>query len=220
VVAGRNRKLRIARLNADRACRAASPASDSLRSRASQFRCSRVKAKSQPPLGTERQRSLCLAWFVVFTLLAGCFWSRGFGVACMALAYLGIVHLAMLVVEEIVGPQFRESMSPQDFERYCALVLRERKWDARLTPPSGDQGVDIVADKRGLRIVVQCKKYAKPVGNRAVQEIVAGIAHQDAQRGVVVATSGYTSSAIKLAASNEVLLLHYSELRRIDRLLR
>jgi restriction system protein len=179
-----------------------------------------VKARKQPPLGTERQRSLCLAWFVVFTLLAGCFWPRGFGVACMALAYLGILHLAMLVVEEIVGPQFRESMSPQDFERYCALVLRERNWDARLTPPSGDQGVDIVADKRGLRIVVQCKKYAKPVGNRAVQEIVAGIAHQDAQRGIVVATSGYTASAIKLAESNEVLLLHHSELRRIDRLLR
>ena len=171
-------------------------------------------------MGTERQRSLCLAWFVVFTLLSGCFWPRGFGVACMALAYLSILHLAMLVFEEIAGPQFRETMSPQDFERYCALVLRERKWDARLTPPSGDQGVDIVADKRGLRIVVQCKKYGKPVGNRAVQEIVAGIAHQDAQRGVVVATSGYTASAIKLAASNEVLLLHYSELHRIDRLLR
>jgi restriction system protein len=185
-----------------------------------QFRCSRVKARTQPPLGTERQRSLCLAWFVVFTLLAGCFWPRGFGLACMALAYLSILHLAMLVFEEIAGPQFRENMSPQDFERYCALVLRERQWDARLTPPSGDQGVDIVADKRGLRIVVQCKKYGKPVGNRAVQEIVAGIAHQDAQRGVVVATSGYTASAVKLAASNEVLLLHHSELRRIDRLLR
>jgi restriction system protein len=189
------------------------------RRRQSQFRWGRVKPKNEASSGTGRESRLCLAWFVVFTLLAGCFWPSRFGVACMALAYLGVLHLAMLVVEEMTALQFRANMSPEDFERYCAAVLRERKWDARVTPAGGDQGVDIVADKRGLRIVVQCKKYSKPVGNRAVQEIVAGIAHQDAQRGVVVATSGYTSSAIKLAASNEVLLLHHSELHRIDRLL-
>ncbi|HTO78733.1 MAG TPA: restriction endonuclease [Methylocystis sp.] len=168
---------------------------------------------------TRRERRLCLAWFVVFTLLAGWHWPSGLGVACMALAYLGVLHLAMLTFEEVTGPKFHAEMSPEEFERYCASLLRERKWDARVTPASGDQGVDIVADKRGLRIVVQCKKYSKPVGNRAVQEIVAGIAHRDAQRGVVVATNGYTASAKKLAASNEVLLLHHTELHRIDRLL-
>ncbi|ARN82821.1 restriction endonuclease [Methylocystis bryophila] len=167
-----------------------------------------------------RERRLCLLWFVVFTLLAGGYWPSRLGLAFMALAYLGVLHLAMLVFDEVTSPQFHADMSPEEFERYCASLLRERKWDARVTPASGDQGVDIVADKRGLRIVVQCKKYSKPVGNRAVQEIVAGIAHRDAQRGVVVATAGYTASAIKLAASNEVLLLHHSELHRIDRLLR
>ncbi len=170
--------------------------------------------------GAGRERRRCLAWFVTFGLLSGYCWPSGVGLAFMGLAYLGILHLAMLVFEEVTSPQFHADMSPEEFEHYCASVLRERKWDARVTPASGDQGVDIVADKRGLRIVVQCKKYSKPVGNRAVQEIVAGIAHQDAQRGVVVATSGYTSSAVKLAASNEVLLLHHSELHRIDRLLR
>ena len=166
------------------------------------------------------QRKLCLAWFVSFVLLSGYCWPSTLGLAFMGLAYLGVLHLAMLVFEQVTSPQFHAAMSPEEFERYCASILRERKWDARVTPLSGDQGVDIVADKRGLRIVVQCKKYSKPVGNRAVQEIVAGIAHLDAQRGVVVATSGYTSSAVKLAASNEVLLLHHAELHRIDRLLR
>ncbi|MEK4035181.1 restriction endonuclease [Methylocystis sp. IM2] len=74
-------------------------------------------------------------------------------------------------------------MTPQEYEHYCAALLRESRWAARVTRASGDQGVDIVAEKRGARIVVQCKKYRKPVGNRAVQEIVAAIAHEDAQRG-------------------------------------
>jgi restriction system protein len=179
-----------------------------------------VKPGVERSSGPGRQRRLCLAWFVVFALLSGYCWPSGLGLAFMGLAYLGVLHLAMLVLEEVTSPQFHAGMSPEEFERYCASLLRERKWAARVTPASGDQGVDIVAEKRGLRIVVQCKKYSKPVGNRAVQEVVAGIAHQDAQRGVVVATSGYTASAIKLAASNEVLLLHHAELHRIDRLLR
>ena len=162
----------------------------------------------------------CAIWIVAFTVLAGFFWPRAPGMVFICLAFVGLLHMAVLVHEEITRAKFREDMSPREFEHYCAAVLREMKWKARVTQLSGDQGVDIVADKRGLRIVVQCKKYSKPVGNRAVQEIVAGIAHRDAQRGVVVATNGYTSSAKKLAASNEVLLLHHSELHRIDRLLR
>ncbi len=163
--------------------------------------------------------ALCVAWIVAFTVLAGFFWPRAGGLACMALAFIGLLHMAVLVYEEIAAPRFREDMSPREFEHYCAAVLRERKWKARVTQASGDQGVDIVAEKRGTRIVIQCKKYSKPVGNRAVQEIVAGMAHEGAERGVVVATSDYTPAAVELAASNQVLLLHHADLSRIDRLL-
>ena len=161
----------------------------------------------------------CVIWIVLFTVLAGFFWPRTAGMVFIALALTGVLHLAVLVFEQITEARFREDMSPEEFEHYCAAVLQEMKWKARVTRVSGDQGVDIVADKRGTRIVIQCKKYSKPVGNRAVQEIVAGIAHEDAHRGVVVTTSDYTPAAEALAASNDVLLLHHSDLRRIDRLL-
>lgn len=161
----------------------------------------------------------CVVWIAAFTALAGAFWPRTLGTVFIGLALVGVLHLAVLVHERITEPNFHEDMSPEEFEHYCAAVLRQRKWEARVSRYSGDQGVDIVADKRGMRIVIQCKKYSKPVGNRAVQEIVAGIAHEGAQRGVVVTTSEYTPAAEKLAASNEVLLLHHSELARIDRLL-
>ena len=161
----------------------------------------------------------CVIWIASFAVLAGFFWPHTPGIALMGLALIGLLHLAVLVYEEITEAKFHEDMSPEEFEHYCAAVLQEMNWKARVTQVSGDQGVDIVADKRGMRIVIQCKKYSKPVGNRAVQEIVAAIAHEDAQRGVVVTTSDYTPAAENLAASNEVLLLHHSDLRRIDRLL-
>ena len=161
----------------------------------------------------------CVIWIVAFTVLAGFFWPRAPGIVFMSLGLIGLLHLAVLVYEQITKAKFHEDMSPEEFEHYCAAVLREMKWKARVTQASGDQGVDIVADKRSMRIVIQCKKYSKPVGNRAVQEIVAAIAHEGAQRAVVVTTSDYTPAAEKLATSNQVLLLHHADLRKIDRLL-
>lgn len=162
----------------------------------------------------------CAIWIVLFTMLAGLCWPGAMGLVFMALAFTSLLHLAVLAHDQITSPVFNEKMSPEEFEHYCAAVLRQRKWDARVTQLSGDQGVDIVAEKRGLRIVIQCKKYSKPVGNYAVQEIVAGIAHENARRGVVVTNSDYTAGARRLAASNDVLLLHHSQLCKIDRFLR
>lgn len=162
----------------------------------------------------------CLAWIAAFLILAGWLWPRDLGVICIALAFLGLLHLAVLVIEKITEPEFFEDMTPRDYEHLCAGILRKAQWNARVTPASGDQGVDVIAEKRGLRIVVQCKKYSKPVGNHAVQEIVAAIAHESARYGVVVTNSSFTAGARRLAASNRVLLLHHSELIRIDRLLR
>ena len=161
----------------------------------------------------------CVIWIVAFTVVAGFFWPRAPGIVFMGLGLIGLLHLAVLVYEQITETRFHEDMSPEEFEHYCAAVLREMKWKARVTQASGDQGVDIVADKRSMRIVIQCKKYSKPVGNRAVQEIVAAVAHEGAQRAVVVTTSDYTPAAEKLATSNRVLLLHHADLRKIDRLL-
>ena len=161
-----------------------------------------------------------VAWIAAFTFIAGFFWPAPLGVALMGLGLFGVIHLGVLVFEEISLPYYNEIMTPVDYEHYCADILRKSGWNARVTKASGDQGADIVADKRKMRIVVQCKKYSKPVGNYAVQEIVAAIAHVDADRGIVVATNGFTRSAEQLALSNDILLLHHSDFHKINRLLR
>ena len=168
----------------------------------------------------DRQLAGWVLWVAVFTSLAAPFWPNAIGLTFMGLGLFGVLHLAVVVFERIARPPFDERMTPLEFEQYCADVLRACNWRAHVTQATADQGVDIVAEKRGVRIVLQCKKYSKPVGNRAVQEIVAGIAHAEAQRGIVVATNGYTKAAERLAASNDILLLHHSDLSRIDRLLK
>jgi restriction system protein len=106
-------------------------------------------------------------------------------------------------------------MEPAEYEVFCEDLLRQAGWSTRRTKVTGDQGVDIVAEKLGIRLAVQCKMYTGSVGNAAVQEISAGMRHEVCSHGAVVTTSGYTRGAKELAESNSVFLLHHSELREL-----
>ncbi len=107
-------------------------------------------------------------------------------------------------------------MTGREFELYCQRILQEAEWHAALTPGSGDQGADIIAEKNGRRVVIQCKFYNGSVGNRAVQEAYAAAAFQDAPHAVVVTNSIFTKSAHQLAHKNTVLLMHHTELAELE----
>ncbi len=108
---------------------------------------------------------------------------------------------------------FKSNMSPLDYERMCADILTADGWHARITKASGDQGVDVVADRNGVRIVLQCKLYSSPVGNSAVQEVFAGKVHEEAQYAAVVTNAGYTVGARQIANKTQVALLHHDDLK-------
>jgi len=93
-------------------------------------------------------------------------------------------------------------MTPGEFEASCAERLRRAGWNARVIGRSGDQGVDVIAERGNVRVALQCKLYSTPIGNKAVQEIVAGRVHYDAQHAAVVSNRPYTPSAEQLARSS------------------
>ena len=105
-----------------------------------------------------------------------------------------------------------------DFEHWVANQLESVGWKARATQGSGDQGVDVVAVKDGVEVGIQCKRWKKAVGNKAVQEIYAGIQHLRIHHGAIVATSGYTRGAEELAASTGIHLLLVEDLPHLEEL--
>jgi restriction system protein len=62
------------------------------------------------------------------------------------------------------------------------------------------------------RIVVQCKFYSSPVGNKAVQEAAAARLHERADQAIVVSNAAYTKAARQLAGTTGVILLHHDDL--------
>ncbi|MCS2163909.1 restriction endonuclease [Scandinavium sp. H11S7] len=121
-----------------------------------------------------------------------------------------------LLENEITVNTNIDDMTPVEYEEYCAGILAEQGWESRVTQGSGDQGVDVLAEKDGLTIAIQCKKYSSPVGNKAVQEVIAGRGYYGAHLGIVVTNNTYTPSARQLAKSQSILLLHHDDLYAID----
>jgi HJR/Mrr/RecB family endonuclease len=86
------------------------------------------------------------------------------------------------------------------FEKYLEEVFLEWGYEVTTTKVTGDQGVDLIVSKGGVRIAVQAKGYpGSTVGNSAVQEAHTGMVHYRCQKCAVITNSTITSAARKLA---------------------
>lgn len=83
------------------------------------------------------------------------------------------------------------------FEREVGLVFQRMGFKTRVTRGSGDGGVDIVMYKDGLKYIVQCKHYKRPLGPEAVRSLYGVKEIFDADRLVMVASSGLSPASTK-----------------------
>ena len=103
-----------------------------------------------------------------------------------------------------------------EFEAYVALVLGDNGFrHVALTKGSGDQGVDILAERNGRTYAIQCKNYEGAVGNFAVQEAYAGAQFYGCDRAAVICPGEFTRGAKELAGSTGVLLWDGRKLSRM-----
>ena len=99
-----------------------------------------------------------------------------------------------------------DSISGYDFERILKSLFQKMGYQVIHTTLSNDQGADLIVEKFGVKTVVQAKNWQNNVTNSGIQEIVAAIKHYNAQRAMVISSSGFTQSARELAQSNNVVL--------------
>lgn len=100
-----------------------------------------------------------------------------------------------------------DGMDGHRFEHFCAGLLSDLCFvNVRVTQASNDQGVDILAEKDGIKYAIQCKNYASPLGNTPVQEVHTGKQIYGCQIGVVLTNSSFTQGARLAADSTGVLL--------------
>lgn len=126
-----------------------------------------------------------------------------------------IEYVEKLINDAVSSDVYSDDIDPFEYEHMCAAEFNKCGWKANATQGSSDQGVDVIARRGDEVLVAQCKRFSKPVGNKAVQEVVAGLKFYKANRGVVIAPNGFTNSAEKLAEANNTELIHHSEIKNL-----
>lgn len=109
-----------------------------------------------------------------------------------------------------------DTMEGHDFEFFCAKLLRLNGYqNVDVTRGSGDQGIDILAEKDDIKYGIQCKCYSSDIGNKAVQEAFSGKSYYGCHVAVVLTNRHFTRSARDLADSNHVLLWDREKLEEL-----
>lgn len=112
-----------------------------------------------------------------------------------------------------------DSATGYEYEEYVLKLLTRNGWEAICTKKSGDQGGDILANKMNIKIIVQCKKYSKPVGNKAVQEVHAAKSFYKANKAIVITNHSFTKQARQLAQNLHVTLINDADIINLDKIL-
>ena len=106
-----------------------------------------------------------------------------------------------------------DSMTGYEFEKFLGKLFKKMGYSVEQTKLSGDQGGDLVISKFGERTAVQAKRSIGSVTNIAVQEVLGARGMYKCERGMVVTTGKFTSSAEKLAIANHIELVNRHKLK-------
>jgi hypothetical protein len=97
------------------------------------------------------------------------------------------------------------------FEIKCKRLLEAMGFDANVTEVTADGGIDIVATRSDPvasgRYIVQCKDWQNKVGVTVIRELYGVVIAEDANKGVLITSSEFTSSAVAFAEGKRLELI-------------
>jgi len=121
-----------------------------------------------------------------------------------------------LLQEDRQRRDFWKRLDGLEFEHELARALREANYVATVTRGSGDDGVDIWAEKDGETIAIQCKRYEGAVGPAVVRELYGVLMHLEAARGIVATTGYFTGGAISFVEDKPIELWTLDEILHLQ----
>jgi restriction system protein len=106
-------------------------------------------------------------------------------------------------------------MNGLDFEKYVATLLLANGFRHVTLTEKYDYGVDIIAEKYGLRWGIQAKRHSGLVKANAVRQVVTGLGVYSCDRAMVVTNSSFSTIARTLADANDCVLVDGIGLHRL-----
>jgi restriction system protein len=103
-----------------------------------------------------------------------------------------------------------QEMSPENFEKYVEDMFVRLGYVAKAVGGPNDGGIDVIAEKNGIKYYVQCKRYGNhnEVGVAAIRDFYGALAdHLANGKGYFITTSKFTLQAEKFAEDKPIELI-------------
>jgi HJR/Mrr/RecB family endonuclease len=105
------------------------------------------------------------------------------------------------------------------FQEKCLQVIEAMGFKARMRQITADSGIDIVAVSSQPLIagtyIIQCKNWSKPVGEPVLRDLYGVVASELANKGILIATSGFTKAAQDFAKGKQLELIDGEQLDQL-----
>lgn len=106
-----------------------------------------------------------------------------------------------------INLEYINNMDGYEFENFTKTILEKNGFkQVKVSQSSSDYGIDVFAIKNKYTYAIQCKRYSKPVGIKAVQEAKSGCDYYQCDIPVVFTNNRFSPAAIKLAKNTNVEL--------------
>lgn len=102
-------------------------------------------------------------------------------------------------------------MGPVEYEHLVAETLQSEGWQATVTPPTNDFGVDVIAERDGIRLAVQAKMYggsARRVNPATVMELYGAAAYATCDEALIATDGELMPKASKVAEALGIQVRH------------
>ncbi|MBP7967215.1 restriction endonuclease [Candidatus Woesebacteria bacterium] len=137
----------------------------------------------------------------------------------LLLLFLIVIRFVWLMYKQYLlakaGMPEIDRMTGDEFEQRLGILFEKFGYTVEYVGSHrGDFGADLVIEKARMRTVVQAKRHASYIPERAVQEAVAAIKMYKAHRAMVVTNNYFSRAARALAKANDVELWDRDELAR------
>ena len=98
---------------------------------------------------------------------------------------------------------FWRTMDGRSFEIEVAKLFKHRGYQVKVARMGADGGVDIVMEKDGERIAVQCKAHARKISEGVARDLYGVLHAYNYNRGILVTLNGVSSNTSEFCKSKK-----------------
>lgn len=103
-------------------------------------------------------------------------------------------------------------MTGHAFEQAVANLFRNIGFTAEVSNRGGDGGIDIILQKEGRKIAVQCKRYKSSVGPHVIRDLWGTMNYLGFDEGCIVTTTGFTKGVTSFANEKNIFLIDLNDI--------